>query len=107
MFRKTSLRISDDDSYSQEIPERTLLAAVLDRAVKDLSAKEPILVQRDAIVWFLSKKKHDKCFNYQDCIEVFKLGDGQIKAVDEVVRLAIKRLDALHEYKPTGKADRA
>lgn len=70
----------ETDAQAPEVPERLLLASVLDRAYRDLvgvDRKE----QADALDWFLTKKRYPTCFSYQDCVEILKLGEQRTQQI--------------------------
>lgn len=83
---------------STSCPERTLLAAILERAVRDLSETVDIFDTRDAVAWFLDTRKQSvKCagqyFSFKDCVEGLGLSTSHILYIDEKVRVAKEYLD--------------
>ena len=67
---------TDFDSYGYEneehVPEKSLLAAILGRALQDLSDRKQ---RKQALHWFLTQPHpEDIGISYQLCISVLKLG---------------------------------
>ncbi len=74
-------------------PERTLLAALLERSVRDLSETVDIYDTRDAVAWFENTRKHSikyagKYFSYKDCIEGLGLSSPQVLYIHQKVQIA-------------------
>lgn len=55
-----------EENISKNLPERRLLGAVLQRAVVDLSDKDP-RVRTDAFYWFTSEEDHEWGSYYYIC----------------------------------------
>lgn len=76
-------------------PERSLLAAILERANRDLNPETtPRHYRRSAITWFSARKIKKKTpFNqglvsFQNCIDELSLSSLQIKHIERRVKLA-------------------
>lgn len=71
----------DADLEAPHVPEKVLVAAVLEMAFRDLECDIPILYKQ-AIRWFLYQKKRTRktsYFYFKDCCEYLDLSDWQIK----------------------------
>lgn len=102
------LNINNAIQYGQEItlPEKTLLAAVLQRAVRDLGSPFPLKDKKEVISWFKfkgPKKKEASCFYFKDCVDILELSSWQIKLIFDY----IEHLETSHgEFKTKGETDR-
>lgn len=90
-------------------PERLLLAAILERAIRDLSdASLTSKERKDAILWFLYKEERVKdidCrFYFQDVIEGLDLSQKHIQNILDFIK-SLTNGEPKEEGKPGGTGD--
>lgn len=86
-----------DEGYVHRIPERTLMAAVLDRAYRDLYAVVEAEVRRTAITWFLADKSRFKedfsFFTFAQVAEALELSSKETAFLEKAARAAKEHLN--------------
>lgn len=95
MYRKVYSDFFTEDATcysSHTIPEKTLLAAILERAVRDLTESVPIEDTKAAIKWFnrrtMASFKTRIGFSFRDCVEMLEISGEQENFLLEKVRHA-------------------
>lgn len=74
----------EDSDFVTRMPETHLLAALLERAVRDLSPTADQVDRRSAIYWFLRKESSDnRGFSFQDVAELLQLSDKHLRFIQE------------------------
>lgn len=84
--------------YLIHTPERALLAAVLERAWRDLDKRQPREQRRHAIAWFLSKemdvKRETTGFSFCSIVDLLQLGANELNHLLEGVAKAVSEDEA-------------
>lgn len=105
--RKFDMDVDYDIESSSHVPERMLLAALLERNLRDLFEPDQHVV-RGALHWFSSwldgyagddSENHDNHISYKDCVTVLTLSADQIQKLEYAVKEARKHLSQKIEVK--------
>jgi hypothetical protein len=85
------------DTLPPPPPERVLVVAILERAVRDLNANADAYERRRAISWFeakgsCAKKGTCKGFSFTDVVEYLELGAAELRILEKKL-VAAKEVD--------------
>ncbi len=72
------------DLLPRPTPERHLLVAILERALRDVQSHADPIVRARALNWFKSKRRYvgeDNCFGFLDIIEYLGVGVREVKLI--------------------------
>lgn len=85
---------SDNQPSSATIPERSLLAAILDRALRDLAPDIEPAARKSAITWFGTKpnprKKEFRCITFATVCEHIQFAPWQRDFILEKIEFAVE-----------------
>ena len=79
---------ANQEDYEPLSPEKVMLAALLQRAVRDLGRHARVEDRRDAIKWFKTPKKklsYYTGFYFQDVAEILNLGNYQVQLIFDYI----------------------
>lgn len=80
-----------DIEYIHRVPEKHFLAAVLDRALRDLQEKNPVF-RRAAIQWFTQDiNLLPDAVSYRDCLDNLDLTSDRLKEINRLIRITLSQ----------------